>query len=100
MKNKNSILLDVRTTEEIEMWSIEGSLKGELQYLSPESLKEIGLSEDQHNAPIIIHCRSGGRSMQACIMMEKWGFTDLTNLEGGIKEWYKAGLPILGVSEL
>jgi rhodanese-related sulfurtransferase len=43
--------------------------------------------EDLRNEEIIIHCRSGMRSMQACMMLEQMGFTNTVNVEGGILAW-------------
>jgi rhodanese-related sulfurtransferase len=33
-------------------------------------------------------------SNQACQMMQKLGFNDLYNLQGGITEWRNANLPL------
>lgn len=43
--------------------------------------------EDWKQEEIILHCRSGMRSMQACMMLEQMGFKDVVNLEGGIMAW-------------
>lgn len=43
--------------------------------------------EDWKNEEIIVHCRSGVRSMKACLMLEHLGFTNCKNLEGGILAW-------------
>lgn len=64
----------------------------------------VPLSEFEHkfdsilkdkNSPVIIHCRSGKRSMNACMFLLSKGFTDLTNVEGGILAWVEAGYPVL-----
>ena len=47
------------------------------------------------NAQIIIHCRSGKRSMNACMFLLSKGFTDLTNVENGIIGWIQAGHPVI-----
>lgn len=47
------------------------------------------------NSPVIIHCRSGKRSLNACMFLMSKGFTDLTNVEGGIMGWMDAGYPVL-----
>lgn len=46
------------------------------------------------NAEIVIQCRSGKRSMNACMFLLSKGYTNLTNLEGGILAWSGAGYPI------
>lgn len=47
------------------------------------------------NAQIIIQCRSGARSMKACMFLLSKGFTNLTNLEGGISRWINEGFPVI-----
>jgi rhodanese-related sulfurtransferase len=36
---------------------------------------------------VVCYCRSGQRSMQACLMLETMGFSDVRNLTGGMLEW-------------
>ena len=43
--------------------------------------------EDWKNHEVIVHCRSGMRSMQACAMLDQLGFTNTKNLAGGILAW-------------
>jgi rhodanese-related sulfurtransferase len=45
--------------------------------------------------PIYIHCRSGKRSMNACLFLQSQGFSELYNVEGGILAWNEAGYPII-----
>ena len=72
----------------------------ELSYDTP-TLQLLPLSEFQEgytkldrNQEIIIACKSGGRSMQACTFLESQGFTNLINVDGGIMRWKLEGLPI------
>ena len=46
------------------------------------------------NKPIIIHCRSGKRSLNACMFLLSQGYSDLTNVEGGILGWINEGYPV------
>jgi len=41
-----------------------------------------------------VHCAVGGRSAKASDKMTTLQFTDVYNLEGGIKAWEKAGKPV------
>ena len=43
--------------------------------------------EDLRNEEVIIHCRSGKRSMMACMMLEQMGFTNTVNVVGGVLDW-------------
>lgn len=37
--------------------------------------------------PIVIICRSGGRSATAALQLQKKGFTNVTSLRGGMIDW-------------
>ena len=43
--------------------------------------------ENWRNEEVICYCRSGKRSMQAGMMLETLGFTNVKNLAGGMLEW-------------
>jgi rhodanese-related sulfurtransferase len=43
--------------------------------------------EDWKDKEVIVHCRSGVRSLQACAMLEQMGFANTKNLTGGILAW-------------
>jgi adenylyltransferase/sulfurtransferase len=77
----SGLLLDVRTPEEYEARSIEGSKLIPLQEL-PERLSEI-----PRDKPVVIHCKSGMRSANACAFLSQKGYTQLSNLAGGIEAW-------------
>jgi sulfur dioxygenase len=49
------------------------------------------LREDR---PIVTVCRSGGRSAQAVVLLEKAGFTQVANLTGGMLSWHGQQLPV------
>jgi rhodanese-related sulfurtransferase len=44
--------------------------------------------------PTVTVCRSGGRSAQAVVILEKHGFTKAANLAGGMLAWRQHGLPV------
>lgn len=77
----NGLLLDVRTPDEYAARDIEGSKLIPLQEL-PERLGEI-----PKDVPIVIHCKSGMRSANACVFLSQKGYTQLANLTGGIDAW-------------
>ena len=43
--------------------------------------------EDYKTEELIVHCRSGPRSAQACLFLETMGYSNCKNLEGGILAW-------------
>ena len=76
-------LLDVRNPEEIVICRIAGSTVIPLPEL------EGRLGELDPSTPMIVHCKSGARSQKAIALLRKHGFTQLTNLTGGILGWIK-----------
>ena len=75
------ILLDVREQDEYMMANIEGS---ELLPLSgwPDAATNL-----PKNAKYLVHCAAGMRSARAGVWMLQNGFTDVTNVAGGMKQW-------------
>lgn len=54
---------------------------GKLQLFELDDIKV-----DKHDE-IICLCRSGKRSMLACLILEQVGYTDVKNLKGGMDAW-------------
>jgi glyoxylase-like metal-dependent hydrolase (beta-lactamase superfamily II)/rhodanese-related sulfurtransferase len=46
--------------------------------------------------PIVTVCRSGARSAQASVLLQKAGFADVANLAGGMLRWRAEGHPVEG----
>lgn len=86
-KERNVVLLDVRTDTERKQGSIRGS------YHIP--ITSIATSETElkkfKDAEIICYCRTGNRSLNAAAKLKKLGF-NAANLRGGIIRWNAAGL--------
>lgn len=76
-------LIDVREPHENAEFNIGGILLplGKVQTMQIEAI------EDLKEEPIIVYCRSGNRSMQVAIILEQLGFSDVTNLAGGMLAW-------------
>ena len=47
------------------------------------------------NANVAVLCRSGKRSMNTCMFLLAQGFTDLSNVEGGILAWQSSGFAVI-----
>lgn len=45
-------------------------------------------------ATIVMQCRSGRRSLNACMLLLEEGFSNLYNLEGGILAWQENGFDV------
>jgi sulfur-carrier protein adenylyltransferase/sulfurtransferase len=73
-------LIDVREPTEVAIVSLQGinialkNLNTEIHLIS----KEI---------PVVVHCKSGGRSASAVRLLQEKGFINVKNLSGGIIKW-------------
>ena len=76
-------IVDVREPNENQEFNIGGTLipLGKIQSMQLDEL------EDFKNDEIIMYCRSGNRSGQACLILEMCGFTNIKNLAGGMLNW-------------
>lgn len=76
-------LIDVRQPEEHAEFNIGGILVP-LGNIAAMQIDEIEFLKDEE---VICYCRAGQRSMQACMLLESFGFTKVKNLEGGMLGW-------------
>ena len=83
------VIVDVRTAPERAQKRIDGSLHLPLNHLA-ERLTEIPAGR-----PVILHCAGGYRSAIAASLLQCHGYTDVSELAGGIAAWETAGLPVL-----
>ncbi len=75
------LLLDVREPWEYQTCHIEGSL------LMPMSSVPARQQELDPAQPVVCICHHGARSMQVGAFLERAGFSQVTNLSGGIHGW-------------
>ena len=80
-ENKNAVLLDVRTKEEYASGHIEGSRNIPLDELD----RADSVIKDK-NAPLYVHCLSGGRSARAAAYLKSKGYSDVHDI-GGIDSY-------------
>jgi rhodanese-related sulfurtransferase len=104
----NVFILDVRTPDEFYAGHIEGATMIPLQSLKnpdeprvPDSdllvshIKDgIGLPTDKSTF-ILVYCRTGTRSATASKMLVTADYTNVYNMNEGIKTWIDAGYPIV-----
>lgn len=86
-KERNVVLLDVRTDTERKKNSIRGSYHIPITSIA-NSETELKKFKD---AEIICYCQTGNRSLNAAAKLKKLGF-NAANLRGGIIRWNAAGL--------
>lgn len=74
-------LIDVREPFEVELVTINA------QNIPLAAIEE-QVNSITREGTVVIHCKSGGRSATAIkLLQEKYGFTNLINLTGGIFRW-------------
>lgn len=76
-------LVDVREPHENAEFNIGGVLVplGKVQTMQVDELDDL---KDQE---VIVYCRSGNRSGQACAILDMLGFKNTKNLVGGMLGW-------------
>ena len=76
-------IIDVREPHEYQDFNIGGQLipLGKIQTMQVDEL------EDLKDQELIVHCRSGQRSMMACMILDTLGFKNTKNLAGGMLAW-------------
>ena len=84
-------VLDLRTADEFEMFYIENAVNLDCE----GGFFEDHIKKMDKNTPYLIHCHSGGRSIKSLEQFKKHGFTNLTHLDGGLREWMHTDLPLI-----
>ena len=76
-------IVDCREPYENAEFNIGGTLVplGRIQAMQIDDI------EDLKNEEVIIYCRSGNRSMIACLFLDTLGFKNTKNLAGGVTAW-------------
>ena len=90
INKEDALVLDVREANEQAQGSIIGSKHVALSALS-QNLDNIATDKDK---PILVFCKTGNRSSQACKLLLKNSFTKVFGLKGGITAWINEQLPI------
>jgi adenylyltransferase/sulfurtransferase len=83
LDNKEDIfVLDVREPHEFQIVNLGAPLipVGEIG-------RRIGELAEHKNDEIVVHCKTGGRSQKAALALKAAGFTNVSNLTGGIAAW-------------
>ncbi|MBI1351462.1 MAG: rhodanese-like domain-containing protein [Actinomycetales bacterium] len=81
-----AVLIDVREHQEITAGHAPGAMMNPLQAFD--------LGKVPTDAPVILICRSGARSMAAANALANMGFTTY-NVQGGMAAWQRDGLPVV-----
>jgi sulfur dioxygenase len=88
-------IVDVREIDEFE---------GPLGHIAQAQLIPLGELASRANTlardrPLVTVCRSGARSAQAAVILQRQGFKQVANLAGGMLRWRAHGHPVVGGKE-
>lgn len=78
--NGNAVLLDVRSSQEY----IEGHIRGSIN-IPVYDIEKQAKNKLNKDSIIIVYCSAGIRSKRAIQILEKLGYENLYNVEGGIE---------------
>jgi len=85
------VVLDVRTPEEFSAGHLENAVN--IDFYASDFTDQLEALDP--SVPYVLYCNSGNRSGQALDMMKKIGFSEVTEVAGGIQAWAAAGLPLV-----
>ena len=88
---KNEQLIDVRTPEEFASGHLQNAVN--INFYSGDFKEQ--LEKLDKSKPVMVYCKSGGRSGKAMAILKELGFAVVYNLDGGIEGWKEKKLPIV-----
>lgn len=81
-------VIDIRQPAELNGGIIPGA------EALPMHIIPLRINEFKRDEKLIMVCRSGARSAQACMFMQQQGYDNVFNLRGGMIAWAGSGLEI------
>jgi rhodanese-related sulfurtransferase len=90
INKEDAVLLDIRERKEVTAGRLPNAIHIPLSEL-PARVSELAKYSAK---PVVTYCERGQRSRSAAGMLEKAGLKNLYHLQGGIKAWKDAGLPL------
>jgi rhodanese-related sulfurtransferase len=89
VKRYDAVFLDAREKPEFDVSHIKGA-----RYVGYDSFDISRVQGLKQSQPIIVYCSVGYRSEQITEKLRDYGFTDVSNLYGGIFEWVNEGYKV------
>jgi rhodanese-related sulfurtransferase len=84
-------IIDIRALEDYQIGHIARARQANAQDLIPN----IATMRLDKSSPVILVCETGAKSASLVSKLLKEGYADVVCLEGGIKAWNLAGLPLV-----
>ena len=91
INRQNALLIDVSSIQDYEKGHLPGARHVAMSQFDPEG-KELAKAK---NLPIAIYCKSGQTAGAAAKRLKKAGFSDVYTLDGGLRTWLEAQLPLV-----
>ncbi|MGC9457569.1 MAG: rhodanese-like domain-containing protein [Halothiobacillaceae bacterium] len=88
--DENTLVLDCREPDEHRAGHLRDSVLIPVGSLK-DRVQEI---EKYREKPVLVYCRSGNRSVTASNILVSAGFTDVSNMLGGILAWENENYPV------
>ncbi|MDL4839677.1 MBL fold metallo-hydrolase [Aquibacillus rhizosphaerae] len=90
VNHEETLILDVRNTDEFDNWKIEGSkveVINEPYFNLLDGIEPVAGKVNKDSEVIVVCAKGGSSQMVAELLEEEGGFTNTFNLEGGMKAW-------------
>jgi rhodanese-related sulfurtransferase len=89
LDSAQTVFVDAREWREYEVSHLNGAVWVGYDHFDDKALQGI-----DHNQKIVVYCSVGYRSERIAERLKAKGFTNVSNLYGGIFEWVNIGLPV------
>ena len=89
-RSEGAVWIDVREPDE---WASE-HIAGTEHVPLGGALEAIEGRWPDRDTPMVVSCLSGGRSMRATMALIDAGYSNVANVQGGIREWLAQGRPV------
>ena len=87
-KGENIRVIDIRQPAELNAGIIPGA------EALPMHIIPLRMNELKRDEKLVMVCRSGARSAQACMYLQQQGYESVFNLRGGMIAWAGSGFEI------
>lgn len=98
ISTNSATVIDLREPDELKQnGKIPGAVnapRGMLEFYADPTLP-YHKPEFEKGKRIILYCASGGRSALAAKTLKEMGYKNVAHIDGGMKAWNEAGLPVV-----
>ena len=92
LTNEGALLVDARELNEVQALAFDVPDVVNI----PLAELETRWNELPKDRELVMVCQEGGRSLKATYFMQYNGYTQVSNMGGGILKWMQKGFPVIG----